>query len=58
MTPETTVALLKKWKAGEEPTIGPQNGRKNSLGPLGRTSLETIPHVNHGSDRDYAAILK
>ena len=23
LTPETTVALLEKWSAGEEPTIGP-----------------------------------
>ena len=43
LTPETTVALLEKWKAGEEPKVGPQNGRINSLGPMGRTSLESIP---------------
>lgn len=23
LTPETTVDILKKWKAGEEPTVGP-----------------------------------
>ena len=56
LTPETTVELLKKWKAGEEPTPGPQNGRINSLGPMGRTSLETIPCVLH--DRDFAADKK
>lgn len=43
LTPETTVALLEKWSAGEEPKKGPQNGRINSLGPMGRTSLESIP---------------
>ena len=53
LTPETTVEILKKWKAGEEPTPGPQNGRINSLGPMGRTSLEKIPEVLH--ERDFAA---
>ena len=53
LTPETTVELLKKWQAGEEPTPGPQNGRINSLGPMGRTSLETIPDSIH--NRDFAA---
>ena len=56
LTPETTVELLKKWKAGEEPTPGPQNGRINSLGPMGRTSLDTIPEGVH--DRDFAAEKK
>jgi hypothetical protein len=54
LTPETTVELLKTWKAGGEPKVGPQNGRINSLGPMGRTSLETIPHDAH--DRDFEAI--
>lgn len=45
---------MKTWKAGGEPKVGPQNGRLNSIGPMGRTSLETIPHVNY--DRDFAAI--
>jgi NADH dehydrogenase (ubiquinone) flavoprotein 2 len=56
LTPETTVELLKKWKAGEEPKVGPQNGRINSLGPMGRTSLENIPHTQH--TRDFDAVLK
>ena len=55
LTPENTVAILEKWKAGEEPATGPQNGRINSLGPLGRTSLENIPEVPH--ERDFAAEL-
>ena len=53
LTPETTVELLKKWEAGEEPTPGPQNGRINSLGPMGRTSLETMPDST--VTRDFAA---
>ena len=56
LTPETTVALLEKWKAGEEPAVGPQNGRKNSIGPMGRTSLETIPTAPH--DRDFEGAKK
>ena len=50
LTPESTVAILKEWKEGREPKIGPQNGRINSLGPMGRTSLETIPEVKHSRD--------
>ena len=52
LTPETTVAILKDWKEGREPKIGPQNGRINSLGPMGRTSLETISEVKHTRDFD------
>ena len=54
LTPESTVELLKKWKAGEEPTPGPQNGRINSLGPMGRTSLEAMP--DQIFDRDFEGI--
>ena len=43
LTPETSVELMKSWERGEEPQKGPQNGRINSLGPMGRTSLENIP---------------
>jgi len=39
LTPETTVKLLDDLKAGNPVKIGPQNGRINSLGPMGRTSL-------------------
>ena len=53
LTPESTVALLESWKRGEEPHRGPQNGRINSLGPLGRTSLYDIPEG--GTNRDFAA---
>lgn len=43
LTPETTVTLLDNLKAGKEVTIGPQNGRKHCLGPMGRTSLTEPP---------------
>ncbi len=43
LTPETTVALLDNLAAGKEVTVGPQNGRKNSCGPMGRTSLLEPP---------------
>ena len=42
--------LMKDWKAGKEPKVGPQNGRPNSMGPLGRTSLYEIPEVAHSRD--------
>jgi NADH dehydrogenase (ubiquinone) flavoprotein 2 len=38
LTPENVVALLDDLKNGTA-QVGPQNGRRNSLGPLGRTSL-------------------
>ena len=56
LTPESTLEIMKTWKAGGEPKVGPQNGRKNSIGPMGRTSLETIPHVLH--ERDFDAVKK
>jgi len=43
LTPENTVTLLDKLAAGKEVTVGPQNGRKHSLGPMGRTSLIEPP---------------
>ena len=48
--------LLQKWKDGETPETGPQNGRKNSLGIEGRTTLTDIPQdVAHS--RDWGAEL-
>ena len=43
LTPESTVKLLDDLAAGNEVVIGPQNGRINSLGPMGRTSLVDAP---------------
>ena len=59
LTPETTVELLKTWERGEEPKVGPQNGRINSLGPMGRTSLENIPlDAAAQHSRDWSGELK
>ena len=43
LTPENTITLLDNLRDGKEVTIGPQNGRKHSLGPMGRTSLVGEP---------------
>ena len=59
LTPESTVELLKSWERGEEPHKGPQNGRPNSLGPLGRTSLDTIPEGDAAMhSRDWSGELQ
>eukprot|EP00349_Pseudokeronopsis_sp_Brazil_P000216 CAMPEP_0202959282 /NCGR_PEP_ID=MMETSP1396-20130829/3512_1 /ASSEMBLY_ACC=CAM_ASM_000872 /TAXON_ID= /ORGANISM="Pseudokeronopsis sp., Strain Brazil" /LENGTH=179 /DNA_ID=CAMNT_0049677777 /DNA_START=145 /DNA_END=684 /DNA_ORIENTATION=- len=42
LTPENTIAMLDAWKRGEEPKIGPQNHRRNSEGPEGRTCLKDV----------------
>ena len=47
LTPETTVTLLDNLKEGKEVVVGPQNGRKHSLGPMGRTSLVGEPRGPH-----------
>jgi len=39
LTPENTVTLLDQLRDGKKVTVGPQNGLKNCLGPMGRTSL-------------------
>jgi len=36
-------AMMKEWKEGREPAKGPQNGRINSCGIQGRTSLTEPP---------------
>ena len=40
------------WKDGKEPTPGPQNGRFNSIGIQGRTSLFDFETPTH--TRDFA----
>lgn len=45
--------MMRKWKNGEEPQVGPQNGRINSCGIQGRTSLHQIPDSTF--TRDFAA---
>merc|ERR1719502_2127088 len=39
LTPEDTIKLLDDLAAGNEVVVGPQNGLKHSMGPMGRTSL-------------------
>jgi len=43
LTPENTIKLLDDLTAGNEVVVGPQNGLKHSLGPMGRTSLTEPP---------------
>ena len=43
LTPENTVKLLDDLINDREVVVGPQNGRINSLGPMGRTSLTEPP---------------
>ena len=56
LTYESMTQLMQDWKDGKEPKVGPQNGRINSLGIEGRTSLFDI---KEGPDalftRDFAA---
>ena len=48
--------MMAEWKEGREPQIGPQNGRINSLGIEGRTTLHNIPQDAEAIyDRDFAA---
>lgn len=50
------VQLIEQFRAGQEVKRGPQNHRKNSEGPLGRTSLKDVEWVNgkqHKVDRDF-----
>ena len=39
LTYESMTQLMQDWKDGKEPKVGPQNGRGNSCGIEGRTSL-------------------
>ena len=48
--------MMQDWKDGKEPKKGPQNGRLNSIGIDGRTSLYDIPEGN--ISRDFGAIKK
>ena len=48
--------LMQDWKDGKEPKVGPQNGRINSLGIEGRTSLHGEP--TGPISRDFAAEKK
>lgn len=39
LTYDSMTNLMQQWKDGKEPQTGPQNGRRNSEGPEGRTTL-------------------
>ena len=56
LTPENTVTLLENMAKGEGFVDGPQNGRINSEGPDGRTSLtaESMKSVNLIHSRDFS----
>ena len=43
LTYDSMTQLMQDWKDGKEPKTGPQNGRINSCGIEGRTSLEGEP---------------
>ena len=49
--------LLQQWKDGETPKTGPQNGRINSEGIQGRTTLFDIPQ-DVAFERDWEGELK
>ena len=53
LTYDSMTQLMQDWKDGKEPQTGPQNGRINSCGIDGRTSLHDIPTGT--VTRDFAA---
>jgi len=57
LTPTNVVELLEKLKKGEEKR-GPQNHRKNSEGPLGRTTLKNIETGERKIERDFEKAKK
>lgn len=58
LTPSNVVVLLDKLRNGEEVKKGPQTHRRNSEGPLGRTSLKSIGTGEMKIDRDFAKAKK
>lgn len=54
LTPDSMVAILDKWKAGETPKIGPQIDRQHSCGFVSRTSLE-VGFEQETHTRDFGA---
>ena len=57
LTPTNIVELLDKLKKGEKVKLGPQNQRKNSEGPMGRTCLKDLSGEMK-VDRDFAKAKK
>lgn len=58
LTPENTIALLEKFKNGEEPKVGPQNNRHSCEGPLGKTTLNNREEIEVTHERDFLEIKK
>mmetsp|Transcript_2879 Transcript_2879/g.9700 ORF Transcript_2879/g.9700 Transcript_2879/m.9700 type:complete len:244 (+) Transcript_2879:110-841(+) len=50
LTPESAIAIIEKLRKGETPPPGPQNGRKGSIGPLGKTVLLGEPNAPYCRD--------
>lgn len=57
LTPENIIKLLDDLRAGKEVKFGPQNHRKNSEGPHGRTSLTDVDSLQANAqiiDRNFS----
>eukprot|EP01027_Heterolobosea_sp_BB2_P017118 GEZU01024282.1.p1 GENE.GEZU01024282.1~~GEZU01024282.1.p1 ORF type:complete len:492 (-),score=154.58 GEZU01024282.1:252-1727(-) len=52
LTPERTIEIIEMIRRGEKPPIGPQNGRKNSMGIQGKTTLFEEPPGPYCRDLD------
>lgn len=52
LSPDTMKTMLDTWRSGQEPKVGPQNGRNCSEGIQGRTTLKAQPDV--WPERDFA----
>jgi NADH-quinone oxidoreductase subunit E len=50
LTYESMQNLMQQWKDGKTPKTGPQNGRLNSIGIQGRTSLFNFTTPIHTRD--------
>ena len=63
LTKETTIELLELCKAGKMPEMGkwgslPMNGQVSCEGPLGKTSLKSIPDHSKGLRKDMEELFK
>ena len=63
LTKESTIELLELCKAGKRPPMGkwgslPMNGQVSCEGPLGKTSLTSVPDPKEGLRKDLEQLLK
>jgi NADH dehydrogenase (ubiquinone) flavoprotein 2 len=56
LTPESMINVIEKFRKDEEINPGPQNGRRNSEGPMGRTCLNGFE--NQPITRDFVKAKK